>query len=108
MWATLRSAFTPILLTRVAVHDVPDLKWVEFRAEPQGYLADGTPWLLALGVLDRVIGCSWGDYLKLVRRKKVVGGEERDGRLAQLIPVEIDLADVRPLPTWSIRVLSVR
>ena len=90
VWARIEGAPADvvILLRRTKTHEIPGSKWVEYRAEADGHLANGTPFTApggwADGTLDVVIGSDWAAYLKLVLRKKGAWPHERDGRLAIL------------------------
>ena len=87
VWATVQGApptAGAVLLRRVKTHEIPGSKWVEYRAEPDGFLANGTPFSNAPSVIDSVIASDWSTYLTLVRRKKGAGKSERDGHLAFL------------------------
>jgi hypothetical protein len=86
VWARVEGAATSIvvLLRRVKTHELPTTKWVEFRAEPEGSMANGTPYTQAHGTLDMMIASDWPSYLKLVHRKKQAADTESDGHLACL------------------------
>jgi hypothetical protein len=107
VWARVEGAPTSVvvLLRRLKTHEIPGSKWVEYRAEPDGWMANGTPFTAADGsadgTLDVIIGSDWAAYLKLVRRKKGAWPHERNGHLAFLRRCGAT-AGFRPDQVWDL------
>ena len=108
VWARLDGApeSVVVLLRRVKTHELPTTKWVEFRAEPDGRMANGTPYTQAHGTLDVIIGSDWPSFLKLLHRKKRAVDTESDGHLACLYRCG-PTGGFHPDQAWEVRAVDV-
>jgi hypothetical protein len=70
IWA--HSPLTPAIvrLTRVATHDIPGSKWVEFALCPSALLIGGVTAYTIPDLRTASITCEWSDFLRLTRWRK--------------------------------------
>lgn len=88
-----------VRVTRVATHEVPGSKWVEFAFVPEAVLMTGQLLYAQPRFGKAKIKCEWSDFLRLTRwRKQVADKAPSDqGRIA-----ELHLYDVTGDPFYSL------
>lgn len=83
LWARAKVGDTsvgPVRIIRVATHEVPGTKWVEFEVLPELVLfSPGARLYAAPEFTDtQSLYCDWSDFLRLTRWRKQVDGHPAD------------------------------
>lgn len=75
-----------VRITRVATHEVPGSKWVEFAFIPEAVLMTGQLLYARPHFAKYKISCDWSDFLRITRwRKQVLDKSPEDqGRIAEV------------------------
>lgn len=86
VWATALDSSAVVRLVRVATHEVPNSKWVEFTVAPEAVLLNGKALYISPEYASLKVRCEWSDFLRLTRWRKNVQGlpSEDQAKIARL------------------------
>lgn len=105
VWATFGGTANPfaqvVQVVRVATHEVPNSKWVEFALVPEAVTLTGSPLYAVPTIADEKIKCEWSDFLRLTRWRKNVGDltPREQARIARI--------EVLPVAEYPVRLVAV-
>lgn len=71
-WFTSPGTLDLVRVSRIATHEVPGSKWVEFEARPHTVLMNGTGVYAHPDFKESHIRCEWSDFLRLTRWRKAL------------------------------------